>query len=46
MKRYEITAYEGGVKKTKIVEAENIEEAKRIGWEMFDADSIYVEEAE
>lgn len=44
MKKYEITAYIDEVKKTEIVEAENKEEAKEIGWELFDADSIYVSE--
>ena len=44
MKKYEITAYIDGVKHSRIVEAESSEEAKRIGWEMFEADSIYVEE--
>lgn len=44
MKKYEITAYIDGVKHSRIVEAESSEEAKRLGWEMFDTDSIYVEE--
>ena len=44
MKKYEITAYIDEVKKTRIVEAENKEEAKQKGWELFDADSIYVSE--
>lgn len=46
MKKYEITAYIDDVKKRRIVEAENKEEAKKIGWELFDADSIYVSEVE
>jgi hypothetical protein len=44
MKKYEITAYIDGVKYSKIVEAKSSEEAKKLGWEMFDTDSIYVEE--
>jgi hypothetical protein len=46
MKKYEITAYIDGVKKSRVVKAENIDEAKKIGWELFDADSIYVSEVE
>ncbi len=46
MKKYEITAYIDGVKKTRIVEAENEKAAKEIGWELFDADDIYVSEVE
>lgn len=46
MKKYEITAYIDDVKKRRIVEAESKEEAKKIGWELFDADSIYVSEVE
>jgi hypothetical protein len=44
MKKYEITAYIDEVKKTRIVNAENEETARQIGWELFDADSIYVSE--
>ena len=44
MKKYEITAYLDGVKKSRIVEAESKEAAKEIGWELFDADDIYVSE--
>lgn len=44
MKKYEITAYTDGVKKTKIVEAENKIEATKKGWELFDTDSLYVSE--
>lgn len=46
MKKYEITAYIDEVKKKRIVEAENKEAAKEIGWELFDADDIYVSEVE
>ena len=46
MKKYEISAYIDGVKKTRIVEAESKEVAVEIGWELFDADSIYVSEVE
>lgn len=46
MKKYKITAYVDEVQKSKIVEAENKAEAERIGWELFDADSIYVSEVE
>lgn len=42
--KYEISAYEDGVKKSRVIEAKDREEAKQIGWEIFDADSIYVEE--
>lgn len=44
LKKYTISAYIDGVKKTRTVEAESKAEAKRIGWELFDADSIYVSE--
>ena len=44
MKRYEITAYIDDVKKKRIVEAENKKAAESIGWELFDADDIYVSE--
>lgn len=44
MKKYEIVAYIDEVKKTRIVEARNEKEAEQIGWELFDADSIYVSE--
>ena len=44
MGMYKITAYCDEVKKTKIVEAESEEEATRLGWELFDADDIYVSE--
>ena len=44
MKKYKITAYIDGVKKTRTVEAESKEAAEEIGWELFDADSIYVSE--
>ena len=44
MKKYKITAYIDGVKQSRTVEAENKEEAEKIGWELFDADSIYVSE--
>ena len=46
MKKYEITAYIGGVKKSRIVVAKDRAEAKEIGWELFDADSIYVDEVQ
>lgn len=44
MKKYEISAHIDGVKKKRIIEAENKAEAERIGWELFDADDIYVSE--
>lgn len=44
MKKYTISAYIDGVKKTRTVDAENKAEAERIGWELFDADDIYVSE--
>lgn len=44
MKKYKITAYIDEIKKTKIVEAKTKDEAEQIGWELFDADSIYVSE--
>lgn len=46
MKKYEIIAYTDEVKKSRIIEAENKEEAKKKGWELFDADSICVSEVE
>lgn len=46
MKKYEITAYIDGIKKTKIVEAKNEREAEQLGWELFIVDSIYVSEAQ
>ena len=46
MKKYKITAYIGGVKKSRTVEAKNKAEAEQIGWELFDVDSIYVSEVE
>lgn len=46
MKKYEITAYINGVKKSRIVKAKNKADAEKIGWELFDVDSIYVSEVE
>ena len=45
-KKYEVTAYENGVKKTRVVVARDKKEAESIGFEIFYADSIYVEEIE
>ena len=45
MTKYEISAYVEGVKKTKIVSAKNLDEARQIGWELFDSD-IYVMEVD
>ena len=44
LKKYTISAYIYGVKKTRTVEAESKVEAERIGWELFDANDIYVSE--
>lgn len=44
MKKYKITAYTDETIKTKIIEAENKEEATKIGWSLFDADDIFVSE--
>lgn len=44
MKKYKITAYLDGVQKSRTIEAEDKAEAERIGWELFDADDIYVSE--
>ena len=44
MRLFEISAHQDGVKKTKTVRADSKAEAERIGWELFDADSIYVSE--
>lgn len=44
MKKYKITAYIDGVQKSRTVEAESKEAAEEIGWELFDADDIYVSE--
>lgn len=46
MKKYKISAYIDGVKKSRIIEAKNKAEAEQIGWELFDADSIYVSEVD
>ena len=45
MTKYEISAYVGGVKMTRIVFVKNRAEAERIGWELFDSD-IYVTEVD
>lgn len=44
LKKYKITAYIDEVKHSRIVEAESFEEAQRLGWELFNVYSIYVEE--
>lgn len=44
LKRYKITVYEDGVKKTRSILAHSKAEAKQIGWELFYTDSIYVSE--
>lgn len=44
MKKYEVTAYINEIKKSRIVEAKNKAEAEKIGWELFNVDSIYVRE--
>lgn len=42
--KYKVSAYEDDVKKSRIIEAKDKEEAKQIGLEIFWADDIYVEE--
>ena len=46
LKKYTISAYIDGVKKTRTVEAESKDAAEEIGWELFDADSINVSEVQ
>lgn len=47
MKKYIVSYYdEEEIKRSRVVEANNEEEAKTIGWEVFpEADSLYVSEA-
>ena len=45
-KRYRITYYEDGVKKSFIVVADSAYEAEQIGWSKVEADSLYVTEIE
>ena len=42
--RFKVSAYEDGVKKSRVIEAKDKAEAKQIGLEIFWADDIYVEE--
>lgn len=44
--RFRVSAYEDGVKKSRVIEAKDREEAKQIGLEIFYADTIYVSEEE
>ena len=44
MKEYEITFYENGVKKTKIVNADSKDEAMKIAWSLTDEETVYVSE--
>ena len=44
MKQYSVTYYEDGVRKSRIIEAENIEEAYQIAWSLFDDDDMYISE--
>ena len=44
MNLYEISAHIDGIKKTRTIFASSKAEAEKIGWELFDADSIYVSE--
>lgn len=46
MKKYKISTYVDGVQKSKIVFAKDEIEATNLGWELFDADTIYVSEVE
>ena len=40
MKQFSVTFYEDGVRKSRIIEAENIEEAYQIAWSLFDDDEM------
>ena len=46
MKKYRISYYDNDcIKRSKVVFANNEDEAKRLGWEVFpEADSLYVSE--
>ena len=44
MKEYKITWYQNGVQHSRIVSATSKSEAKRIGWQICDADDLYVSE--
>ena len=46
MKEYQLTIHENGVTKNYYVEAESVQEALEKGWELCDADDIYVSEVE
>ena len=44
MKQFCVTFYEDGVRKSRTIEAESIEEAYEKAWSLFDADDLYVSE--
>lgn len=44
MKRFRIIAYIDGVCHTKVVKANNKDEALNVAWSLFDADSVWVSE--
>ena len=46
MKEYRITWYKDDTQYSRIVSAASKSEAKRIGWQICDADDIYVSEVE
>lgn len=46
MKKYKITYYTDGVKKTLIVEAKDKDDALQKAWSLVDADSVYVSEVQ
>ena len=46
MKEYKLTIHESGVTKYYYVDAASEQEALEKGWELTDADSIYVSEVE
>ena len=44
MRKYRITWYENGVKRTKIVEARNRREAFQLAYELTDSEDIFITE--
>ena len=44
MKKYRISYYSDGVKHSRIIEAENKDEALSKAWSLIDADDVYVSE--
>ena len=44
MNQFSVTYYEGGVRKSRIIEAKSRDEALRKAWSLIDADDVYVSE--